>query len=67
LSKPVYEQQHEPLGTLSGAFSGGAQLNWSVIEKESYPILKMLGQFDHIEHVNGVLLMINMSSMTMER
>jgi len=32
---------------LSGAFSG-AQLNWSVIEKESYPILKMLGQFDHI-------------------
>jgi transposase InsO family protein len=45
--KPVYEQQHEPLGTLSGAFSG-AQLNWSVIEKESYPILKMLGQFDHI-------------------
>jgi hypothetical protein len=45
--KPVQEQQHEPLGTLSGAFSG-AQLNWSVIEKESYPILKMLGQFDHI-------------------
>jgi transposase InsO family protein len=47
ISRPVQEQQHEPLGTLSGAFSG-AQLNWSVIEKESYPIIKMLGQFDHI-------------------
>lgn len=44
---PIEEQEHEPLGTLSGAFTH-VQRNWSVIEKESYPILKMLGHYDYI-------------------
>ena len=44
---PIEQQQHEPLGTLSGAFTY-VQRNWSVIEKESYPILKMLGHYDYI-------------------
>jgi hypothetical protein len=36
--KPIEQQCHEPLGTLSGAFTH-TQRNWSVIEKESYPIM----------------------------
>lgn len=35
---PIQEQQHELLICMGGSFSGSA-LNWSVIEKESFPIV----------------------------
>jgi hypothetical protein len=37
-SKPVGEQAHRLLTCLSGTFTG-AQANWSVIEKEAFPIV----------------------------
>ncbi|KAJ8576744.1 hypothetical protein ON010_g2463 [Phytophthora cinnamomi] len=36
--KPVAEQQHELLVCVSGTFTGSKR-NWSVIEKEAYPII----------------------------
>ena len=34
----ITKQSHEPLSFLSGSFSG-SQLNWSIIEKEAFPII----------------------------
>ena len=45
-TKPVYEQQHEPLKTFSGEFRN-AQLKWSTIEKESFPIIEALSAWQH--------------------
>ncbi|KAE8997590.1 hypothetical protein PR001_g19545 [Phytophthora rubi] len=37
-NKEVHQQQHELLVCLSGSFTG-SQCNWSIIEKEAYPIV----------------------------
>lgn len=39
--KPVHEQKHNLLRTFSGEFKG-SQKNWSVIEKESFPIIESI-------------------------
>ena len=44
-AKPVYEQQHEPLRTFSGEFRHNT-VKWSTIEKESYPIIEALQEWE---------------------
>ena len=46
-SKPPNEQKHKMLICLSGRFKG-AQENWSVIEKEAYPIAHACGQLNYL-------------------
>ncbi|OWY93946.1 hypothetical protein PHMEG_00036470 [Phytophthora megakarya] len=43
----VTEQSHELLTCLGGTFSG-AQLNWSVIEKEGFPIVIACAKLDYL-------------------
>ena len=50
---PVQEQKHELLVCMGGAFRGAA-LNWSVIEKEAYPIAHAC------EHLEYLLLGFNL-------
>jgi hypothetical protein len=53
-SLPVEDQDHEPLGTFNGEFKA-AKLNWSVIEKEAYPIIESLIQWpDQLRAAKGV-------------
>ncbi|KAG2789805.1 hypothetical protein PC129_g12964 [Phytophthora cactorum] len=44
---PVEEQQHELLICRSGLFKD-AQRNWSIVEKEGYPIVKACGDLDYM-------------------
>ncbi|OWZ15800.1 hypothetical protein PHMEG_00010493 [Phytophthora megakarya] len=44
---PVHEQQHELLICKGGSFKG-SQLNWSVIEKESYPIVLACTELEYL-------------------
>ena len=44
---PVYEQDHRPLKTFSGEFKR-SEINWSTIEKESYPIIQALKEWRDI-------------------
>ncbi|KAF0712140.1 hypothetical protein As57867_004897, partial [Aphanomyces stellatus] len=44
---PIQDQQHEMLVCQSGMFTG-AQLNWSVIEKEAYPIAPTCDKLNHL-------------------
>ncbi|OWZ04566.1 hypothetical protein PHMEG_00023512, partial [Phytophthora megakarya] len=44
---PVEEQQHELLICRGGLFKG-AQRNWSIVEKEGYPIVKACGDLDYM-------------------
>jgi len=37
---------HQPLAYLNGSFSG-AQLHWSVIEKEAFPIMEAIDGLRH--------------------
>ena len=46
VTKPVYEQAHEPLRTFSGEFRG-SMVKWSTIEKESYPIIEAVKEWQH--------------------
>lgn len=45
-TKPVVQQNHMPISTMSGAFNG-PQKGWSTIEKESYPIIKSVQEWEH--------------------
>lgn len=45
--RAIHEQEHRLLVCLSGAFQG-AQRNWSVIEKEAYPIVHACTQLDYL-------------------
>ncbi|POM77486.1 hypothetical protein PHPALM_5120 [Phytophthora palmivora] len=44
---PVHEQCHELLICKGGSFKG-SQLNWSVIEKESYPIVLACAELEYL-------------------
>ncbi|POM67010.1 Hypothetical protein PHPALM_17050 [Phytophthora palmivora] len=44
---PITSQQHKLLTCLSGTFSG-AQLNWTVLEKEAYPIVVACDKLDYL-------------------
>ena len=44
---PVTEQRHQLLICMSGTFTG-AQLNWSVIEKEAFPIVHACSKLDYL-------------------
>ena len=46
-SKLAHEQEHHMLHCQSGTFSG-AQLNWSIVEKECYPVAKACADLDHM-------------------
>ncbi|KAG6592663.1 uncharacterized protein IUM83_12542 [Phytophthora cinnamomi] len=46
-SVPVEEQSHELLIYRGGMFKG-AQLNWSIVEKEGYPIVKACDELDYM-------------------
>lgn len=45
--QPIVNQKHEILACLSGNFSG-AQVSWSVIEKEGYPIVVACDKLDYL-------------------
>ena len=45
--KKVMFQAHRPAGTFSGEFVGSA-VRWSTIEKESFPIIRALSEWEHI-------------------
>ena len=47
LSKPIHEQQHQPLAFLSGAFVGAAQ-RWPIVEKEAYAIVETCKRLDYL-------------------
>ena len=49
LKKSVKYQKHEPLAFLSGSFKG-SELNWSIIEKEAWPIVKACIRLKHFLH-----------------
>jgi transposase InsO family protein len=40
------EQKHIPMATLSGEFRG-SEKNWRIIEKEAYPIIMAIQEWDH--------------------
>lgn len=44
---PIVEQQHRLLQCLSGTFTG-SQLNWSVTEKEAFPLIMAVDKLDYI-------------------
>lgn len=51
---PVAEQRHELVICRGGLFKG-AQLNWSVIEKEAYPVVRACGDLRYLfERERGV-------------
>ncbi|OWY97616.1 hypothetical protein PHMEG_00031810, partial [Phytophthora megakarya] len=53
---PVQEQVHELLVCKGGSFKG-AQLNWSVIEKEAYPIIRACTDLEYLlQRKNGFRL-----------
>ena len=43
----AHEQEHELLHCASGIFTG-AQVNWSIVEKECYPVAKACSTLDHL-------------------
>ena len=45
--KLAHEQDHQMLHCQSGTFNG-AQLNWSIVEKECYPVSKACSTLDHL-------------------
>lgn len=45
-SKEIWEQDHIPIAVASGAFTG-SQSNWSTIEREAFPIVHCLQQWEH--------------------
>lgn len=47
LSKPFFNQEHEPLAFLGGTFKD-AQSNWSTYEQEGYGIVKTLDKLDYL-------------------
>jgi len=47
LDKPVAKQRHEPLGFCGHKFSG-AQLNWSIVEKEGFAVVDALNKLDYL-------------------
>ncbi|OWZ12192.1 LOW QUALITY PROTEIN: hypothetical protein PHMEG_00014683 [Phytophthora megakarya] len=44
---PIHEQNHELLVCMGGSFTGSA-LNWSVIEKESFPIVHACDKLEYL-------------------
>jgi hypothetical protein len=46
-SKMAHEQEHQLLHCASGIFSG-PQVNWSIVEKECYPVAKACANLDHL-------------------
>lgn len=46
LKKPRHLQKHEILAAISGSFTG-SQLNWSMVDKEHYPMLKII-DYDYL-------------------
>ncbi|GMF50375.1 unnamed protein product [Phytophthora fragariaefolia] len=44
---PVTQQQHKLLQCMSGTFTG-SQLNWTVIEKEAFPIVMACDKLDYL-------------------
>ena len=46
-TKAIQDQDHQPIAVLSGEFNT-TQINWSTIEKESYPIIHALLHWEHI-------------------
>jgi RNase H-like domain found in reverse transcriptase len=47
LYQPLEEQQHEPLGFLSGSF-GGPSKSWSIVENEAYAVVAAMIRFERI-------------------
>lgn len=45
-TKPVQEQCHSPLASLSGEFKN-SEMNWRIIEKEAYPLILALQEWDY--------------------
>ncbi|KAE8960742.1 hypothetical protein PR001_g30281 [Phytophthora rubi] len=45
--RPATEQQHRLIQCMSGTFSG-SQLNWTVIEKEAFPIVMACDKLDYL-------------------
>ena len=43
----VNEQQHIPMATASGEFKG-SEKNWRIIEKEAYPLILALQEWEHL-------------------
>ncbi|KAG3194621.1 hypothetical protein PC128_g9193 [Phytophthora cactorum] len=48
-SRPLSEQDHEPLLMLSGTFSGSAK-RWAIVEKEAYAIIETCRRADYLLH-----------------
>ena len=49
--QPVYLQHHEPLAILSGSFHG-SELLWRINEKEAYPIILALTEWEDMLRMN---------------
>jgi hypothetical protein len=47
IGQPLAIERHQPLAFLRESFSG-AQLHWSVIEKESFPIMEAIDPLRHL-------------------
>ena len=53
LQKPFDQQNHQPLAFVSGRFTG-TQKNWTVIEKEAFPIIDTIARYQYLfGRVNG--------------
>lgn len=52
---PIQEQDHSPLGFVSGIFTG-SQLNWSIQCKEAFAIVQTMTKLQHITRCSQVQL-----------
>jgi hypothetical protein len=63
----VHEQSHEMLVCRSGSFKG-AEANWSVIEKEAYPIVRACADLSYLlERENGFKIFCDHATPTWSR
>ncbi|OWZ08216.1 hypothetical protein PHMEG_00019275 [Phytophthora megakarya] len=54
--KPVAEQAHELLVCRGGQFTG-SQLNWSIVEKEAYPVVRACADLAYLlDRENGIYI-----------
>ena len=51
----ITEQQHELLHCISGTFSG-AEINWSIIENEAFPIIEACTKLTYLYYVIMVFI-----------
>ena len=51
-STPVEEMNHEPLGSVSGAFRG-SQLNWPIVDKEGYAMVAAIKRLEYLMWFGG--------------